>query len=99
LDQQAFSPLADMLNGFFWRLWCDRIFTTSLPMDCKYLHTYLQLGATAITASTYLGTIIPVRFCPNYVHHFKVTNGWPMDAAHSGPQSFLHDFEHLPLLS
>jgi hypothetical protein len=24
-DPEAFSPVLDMLNGFVWRLWCDRI--------------------------------------------------------------------------
>jgi hypothetical protein len=46
LDQQGFSPLADMLHGFVWHLWCDHILTTGSPMDCKYLLQYLQLGTT-----------------------------------------------------
>jgi hypothetical protein len=99
LDQQAFSPLADMLNGFFWRLWCDRILTTGSSMDRKYLQSYLQPAEPALTASTYLGAQIPARFCPNFVYHFKVANGWPTDAGRPGNERFLHDFEHLPLLS
>jgi hypothetical protein len=70
LDKQAFSPLADMLNGFLWRLWC----------------AYLLAGEQAITASSYLGANILARFCPNFVYHFKVTNGWPTDEARSGTQ-------------
>jgi hypothetical protein len=100
LDQQAFSPLADMLNGFLWRLWCDRILTTASPTDRKHLQAYLLAGAQAITASTYLGAQIPARFCPNFAYHFKVTNGWPTDAARAeDTQGFLHDFEHSPLIS
>jgi hypothetical protein len=101
LDKQAFSPLADMLNGFLWRLWCDRSLTTASPTDRKHLQAYLLAGAQAITTSTYLGANIPARFCPNFAYHFKVANGWPTDEARTkkGIQSFLHDFEHLPLLS
>jgi hypothetical protein len=74
-------------------------------MDRKYLTTYLSLGVLAIVAATYLGAAIPSRFCPNYVYHFPVANGWPTDdpsqstANPATAQGFLHEFEHLPLIS
>jgi hypothetical protein len=99
LDQQGFSPLADMLHGFVWRLWCDRVLTTGSSMDRTYLHHYLQLGTTAITSATYLGAAIPARFCPNFAFHFQVSNGWPTDSSSATTQGFLHEFEHDPLIS
>jgi hypothetical protein len=94
-DTDGFSPLMDMLNGHVWRLWCDRILTTKSKMNRQYLETYLSLGASAITADTYLGADIPGRFCPNYAYHFTVVNGWPTD---SPGQVFLGVFPHANLI-
>jgi hypothetical protein len=44
-DADGFSPLMDMLNGHVWRLWCDRILTTSTAMNCQFLAKYLTQGA------------------------------------------------------
>jgi hypothetical protein len=68
-------------------------------MNRKRLKAYLLAGKKANTVSTYLGANILARFCPNFVYHFKVTNGCPTDEARLGAQGFLHNFEHLPLLS
>jgi hypothetical protein len=96
LDQEGFSPMLDMLYGHVWRLWCDRILTTDTKLNRQHMNTYLNLGAPAITADTYLGTAIPGRFCPNYAYHFTVVNGWPTD---KDDQRFLGEFQHLPLIS
>jgi hypothetical protein len=95
-DADGFSPLMDMLNGHVWRLWCDRILTTSTPMNRQFLAKYLTQGASAITAKTYLGADIPGRFCPNYAYHFPVANGWPTDTT---GQAFLGEFQHAHLIS
>ena len=97
-DPVAFSPLLDMINGFVWRLWCERQSTTATVLNRNYLASYLALGTTAVTSGTYLGAAIPGRFCPNYAYHFKV-NGWPTDSATSTTTGFLHQFERLPMIS
>ena len=97
-DPEAFSPILDMLNGFAWRLWCDRQSTTATVLNRKYLATFLDQGTTAITTSTYLGASIPGRFCPNYAYHFQV-HGWPTDLAASTTEGFLHQFERLSFIS
>jgi hypothetical protein len=98
LDEPGFSPLTDMLNGYVCHLWCDRVLTTGSPMDRKFLLSYFQLCAQAIDPTTYFGARLPARFCPNYVYHFKIANGWPTDATRATTQGFLHEFEHLPLI-
>jgi hypothetical protein len=97
-DPDAFSPLLDMLNGFVWRLWCDRQLTTATPLNRTYLTNYLALGEPAITAPTYLGASIPGRFCPNFAFHFHV-DGWPTDLSDQTKQGYLTEFEHLPFIS
>jgi hypothetical protein len=97
-DQDAFSPLLDMLHGFVWRLWCDRQFTTATPLNRTFLASYLALGEPAITATTYLGASIPGRFCPNFAFHFHV-DGWPTDQSDGTTQGYLTEFEHLPFVS
>jgi hypothetical protein len=100
LDQQGFSPLADMVHGFLWCLWCDKI----LPHQqlyyglYKYLPTYFQLGEPTRTSSTYLSTILPAHACPNFMHHFKVADEWPADSNQASTQDYLHKFEHLLLI-
>ena len=42
-DPEAFSPVLDMLNGFVWRLWCDRILTTATVMNRNFLKNYLSI--------------------------------------------------------
>jgi hypothetical protein len=79
VDREGFSPLLDMMNGHLWWLWCDRMLTTEFKLNCQYLNTYLTIGEKVCLADTYLGVVIPGRFCPNFAHHFKVTNGWPTD--------------------
>jgi hypothetical protein len=96
LDQEGFSPLLDMMNGYLWRIWCDRMLTTELPGNRSFLNQYLLIGDTVQKQDTYLGANIPSRFCPNFAHHFKVTNGWPTDTA---SKTFLKEFLHLPLIS
>jgi hypothetical protein len=95
-DTEGFSPLLDMLNGYLWRLWCDRMLTTASKVNRKHLVTYLDIGDTVVKTGTYLGVDYPGRFCPNFAYHLKVTNGWPTD---TGPTKFLQEFLHLPLLS
>ncbi len=97
-DPEAFSPILEMLNGFVWRLWCDKILTTSTVLNRNYLKNYLQIGEAAITTVTYLGADIPGRFCPNFPYHFKI-DGWPTDSTDSNTQGFLSAFEHMPLIS
>jgi hypothetical protein len=97
-DPEAFSPVLEMLNGFVWRLWCDRILTTATVMDRNYLKSYLSIGESAITTTTYLGAAIPGRFCPNFAYHFKI-DGWPTDSAESVTTGFLSEFERLPMIS
>jgi hypothetical protein len=72
LDPEAFSPVLKMLNGFVWRMWCNRIVTTATVMNHNYLKGYLAIRKLAITTTTYLGAAIPGRFCPNFTYHFKV---------------------------
>jgi hypothetical protein len=95
-DREGFSPLMDMVNGHLWRLWCERMLTTESKWNRQHLNAYLLIGEKACLAETYLGATIPGRFCPNFAHHFKVTNGWPTDTAKS---KFLREFQHLPLIS
>jgi hypothetical protein len=97
-DPEAFSPILEMLNGFVWRLWCDRILTTATVMNRNYLKSYLAIGEAAITPATYLGATIPGRFCPNFAYHFKI-DGWPTDSTDAATSGFLSEFEHLPLIS
>jgi hypothetical protein len=97
-DPEAFSPMLEMLNGFVWRLWCDKVLTTATVLNRNYLKNYLQIGEAAITTVTYLGAAIPGRFCPNFAYHFKI-DGWPTDSTDSTNQGFLSAFEHLPLIS
>ena len=96
VDTEGFSPLLDMMNGHLWRLWCDRMLTKETKLNREYLNIYLKIGESVITEMTYLGAKIPGRFCPNFAHHFKVTNGWPTDTATT---KFLREFHHRPLLS
>jgi hypothetical protein len=97
-DPEAFSPIMEMLNGFVWRLWCDRILTTATVMNRNYLTSYLAIGEAAITPTTYLGATIPGRFCPNFAYHFRI-DGWPTDSANSATAGFLAIFEHMPMIS
>ena len=97
-DPEAFSPMLDMLNGFAWRLWCERQATTATVLNRNYLTNYLALGTSAVTTSTYLGAAFPGRFCPNYAYHFKL-QGWPTDSALSTAPGYLYQFERLPLIS
>ncbi len=96
IDREGFSPLLDMMNGYLWRLWCDRMLTTESPVNRRYMNIFLQIGDRVEKKDTYLGADIPGRFCPNFAHHFRVTNGWPTDTATS---SFLREFLHPPLIS
>jgi hypothetical protein len=96
-DPEAFSPILEMLNGFIWRLWCDRMLTTATPMNRKFLNSYLLIGESAITPTTYFGAAIPGRFCPDYAYHFQI-DGWPTDPANATTPGFLAAFEHLPLV-
>jgi hypothetical protein len=95
-DREGFSPLLDMMNGYLWRIWCDRMLTTATPVNRQYLNTYLQIGDKVPKGMTYLGAEIPARFCPNFAYHFKVTNGWPTDTV---TNTFLKEFLHPPLIS
>jgi hypothetical protein len=97
-DPEAFSPILEMLNGFVWRLWCNRILTTATVMNRNYLKSYLAIGEAAVTSSTYLGAAIPGRFCPNFAYHFKI-DGWPTDSPEATTPGFLTEFEHLSLIS
>jgi hypothetical protein len=97
-NPEAFSPVLEMLNGFVWRLWCDRILTTATIMNRNYLKSYLSIGESAITTTNYLGASIPGRFCPNFAYHFKI-DGWPTDSTETATTGFLSEFEHLPLIS
>jgi hypothetical protein len=97
-DPEAFSPVLEMLNGFVWRLWCDRIITTATVMNRNYLRSYLSIGESAITTKTYLGAAIPGRFCPNFAYHFKI-DGWPTDSAETATTGFLSEFERLSMIS
>ena len=97
-DTEAFSPVLEMLNGFVWRLWCDRIMTTATVLNRNYLSSYLSMGEAALTPATYLGAAVPGRFCPNFAYHFKL-NSWPTDSAETTNAGFLSEFEHLPLIS
>jgi hypothetical protein len=72
-DPVAFSPVLEMLNGFVWRLWYDRILTAVTVMDRNYLKSYPSIGESAITTTTYLGAAIPGRFCPNFAGQCNVT--------------------------
>jgi hypothetical protein len=97
-DPEAFSPVLEMLNGFVWRLWCNRIITTATVMNRNSLKSYLSTGEPAVTTTTYLGAAIPGRFCPNFAYHFKV-DGWPTDSADTTNTGFLSEFERLPMIS
>jgi hypothetical protein len=97
-DPEAFSPMLDMMNGFAWRVWCERQATTATVLNRNYLTSYLAMGSTAVTAGTYLGAAFPGRFCPNYAYHFKM-NGWPTDSATSTAPGYLLQFERLSLIS
>lgn len=97
-DPEAFSPALEMLNGFAWRLWCNRIFMTATLMNRNFLKSYLALGVSTITSMTYLGALIPGRFCPNYAYHFKI-DGWPTKTPDANTPGFLATFEHLLLVS
>ena len=70
--------------------------TTEPPVNRRYMNIYLQIGDRVQKSNTYLGADIPGRFCPNFAHHFKVTNGWLADTTTS---SFLREFLHPPLIS
>ena len=96
IDREGFSPLLDMMNGYLWRIWCDRMLTTATPVNRQYLNTYLQIGDKVPKSMTYLGAEIPARFCPNFAYHFKVVNGWPTDTV---TNTFLKEFLHPPLIS
>jgi hypothetical protein len=96
-DPEAFSSVLEMLNGFVWRLWCDRILTTATVMNRNYLKSYLSIGESAITTTTYLGASIPGRFCPNSAYHFKI-DGWPTDSTETATTGFLSEFERPPLI-
>jgi hypothetical protein len=96
IDREGFSPLLDMMNGYLWRIWCDRMLTTESPVNRRYMNIYLKIGDSIDKRNTYLGADIPGRFCPNFAHHFKVTNGWPTDTVAG---SFLREFLHPPLIS
>ena len=95
IDWEGFSPLLEMMNGYLWRIWCDRMLTTESPVNRRYLNIYLQIGDGVNKCHTYLGADIPGWFCPNFAYHFKVTNGWPTDTATS---IFLKEFLHPPLI-
>jgi hypothetical protein len=96
IDTEGFSPLLDMLNSHLWRIWCDRMLTTETKLNRQYLQQFLMIGEKAINVDTYLGAKIPGRFCPNFAHHFKVTNGWPTDTKTT---RFLREFQHPPIIS
>jgi hypothetical protein len=87
-----------MLNGFVWRLWCDRIITTARVINRKVLKSYLSIRESAVTTTTYLSAAIPGRFCPNFAYHFKI-DGWPTDSADTTNTGFLSEFERLPMIS
>jgi hypothetical protein len=98
-DPKAFSPLLDILNGFVWRMWYDRQFTTATVLNWNYLTSYLALGEPTIAPTTYyLGACIPGRFCPNSAFHFQV-DGWPTDLSDPTIQGYLTKFKHLPFVS
>ena len=44
IDQEGFSPLLDMMNGYLLRIWCDRMLTMATPVNHQYLNTYLMIG-------------------------------------------------------
>jgi hypothetical protein len=77
LDTRAFSPLVEMLNGLIWRLTCDSVLATGSTEACHILSTFLAQGETAITPTSYFGTIIPGRFYPSFSYHFTVGDRWP----------------------
>jgi hypothetical protein len=97
-DPEAFSPIMEMLNGFVWRLWCNRILTTATVMNRNYLTSYLAIGEAATTPTTYLRATIPGQLCPNFAYHFTI-DGWPTDSANVATAGFLAIFEHLPMIS
>jgi hypothetical protein len=43
-DLEAFSPVLEMLNGFIWRLWCNRVLSTATVLNRNYLSSYLAIG-------------------------------------------------------
>ncbi len=92
-DPEAFSPMLDMMNGFAWRIWCERQAITATVLNWNYLKSYLAIGYTAVIAGTYLGAAFPGRFCPNYAYHFKMS-GWPTDSATS-TVIFYHPYHHI----
>jgi hypothetical protein len=96
-DPEAFSPVLDMLNGFVWRLWCNRILTSATVMNRTFLKNYLSIGQSAVTTTTYLGAAIPGRFCPKFAYHFKIDR-WPTDLADTTNTGFLSKFELLPMI-
>jgi hypothetical protein len=96
IDQEGFSPLVDMLNGHLWRIWCNCILTTESKLNRQYLQKFLEIGESAIVPETYLGAKYPGRFCPNFAHHFQVTNGWPTDTKTT---QFLREFHHPHIIS
>jgi hypothetical protein len=65
-------------------------------MDHIYLKPYLSIGESAITTTTYLGALIPGRFCPKSA--VKI-DGWPTDSTKTATTGFLSEFERLLLIS
>jgi hypothetical protein len=74
--------------------------------ESKLILSFLALGVTTITPSTYLGAVIPGLFCSNYAYHFQVDGQWttprqqPRDSSTSlntlhwscGMHSSMHEF-------
>jgi hypothetical protein len=74
----VFLPLLNMCYGLAWHLHCDCVLATTISPGLAHFQTFLAHGAMGITESTYLGTAIPGRFCPNFGYHFQTINSlWP----------------------
>lgn len=77
LDERAFSPLLEMLQGFLWRLTSDAALTTGSIEAQQVFALYLARGEQAITADCYLGAALHGRLCPNFAYHFRAGARWP----------------------
>jgi hypothetical protein len=78
IDHRGFSPIMDMRYALAWRLHCDKVLTLTTGPCLQHFRTFLQRGTDGIMPDTYLRTMIPGRFCPNFGFHFQPHNKiWP----------------------
>jgi hypothetical protein len=76
-DLRTFSPMMEMAHGFVWRLTCDVVLAAGSQDAQTALEEHLASSEIAITSSSYLGALIPGRWCPTFAYHFKVASYWP----------------------